>query len=229
MDLQHPRKPSAADIAASIRRSIAAGTHAPGDRLPPERRMAESYGVARGTVREALLRLEREDYVEIRAGSGTYITWQPPRTQPSAIEQANPLELIDTRFALEPHICRLAVLHARRDDLERLDGLCDVMEGANNDPVAFADADTDFHAALVHSTGNGLLVWIIDQINSVRGQDEWTKMRHLTLEDAIIARYNREHRAIVAAIREREPERAATAMKNHLETARLSLTRAAAT
>ena len=54
-------------------------------------------------------------------------------------------------------------------------------------------------------------------------------MRHLTLDENIISQYNAQHRKILNAIRSREPERAANMMKDHLETARLSLTRAAAT
>ena len=60
-------------------------------------------------------------------------------------------------------------------------------------------------------------------------QPDWVRMRRITLGPGIISQYNRQHRAIVDAIRNREPEAAAERMKEHLETARLSLTRAAAT
>ena len=86
-----------------------------------------------------------------------------------------------------------------------------------------------FHTLLAESTGNSLLVWMMGQINSVRIQDEWARMRQLTLNRETIIAYNDQHRQILAAIRLREPERAANAMKEHLEGARLSLTRAAAT
>ena len=70
---------------------------------------------------------------------------------------------------------------------------------------------------------------IINQINSVRAQDEWTKARHQTLNDNIIRTYNIQHKQILSAIKFREPEKAASLMKEHLEIARLSLTRAAGT
>ena len=91
----------------------------------------------------------------------------------------------------------------------------------------FCEFNDPFHRALAGSTRNNLLVWVIDQINSVRAMDEWTRMRQLTLDTRIIRQYNRQHRQILQAIRSREPERAANHMKEHLETARLSLTRAA--
>ena len=220
------RKLGAADIAALIRREIYEGKLQLHDKLPAERRLAENYRVARGTIREALNRLENENFVEVRAGSGTYVVHKYTDQTSAAIEQANPLELIDARFALEPHICRLAVLHGRRAEFEKLEELCQRMEAHPDDPIAFAEADTAFHRILAECTGNGLLIWIIGQINSVRNEDEWTRMRHVTLDEKMISHYNVQHRQVLNAIRTREPERAANMMKEHLETARLSLTRA---
>jgi len=222
-------KLGSADIARLMRREISNGTLVVHDRLPPERQLAETYGVARGTIREALTRLERENYVQTRAGSGTYVTYRVPEQSTDAIANANPLELIDARFALEPHICRLSVLHGRRSDFDQMSELCTVMEASVNDPYRFSEADTAFHHALAQSTGNTLLIWIINQINSVRSHDEWTHMRQVTLNKEIIDHYNLQHRAVLSAIMERRPEQAATLMKEHLETARLSLTRVAET
>lgn len=219
----------AADIAALVRREISKGNLQLHDRLPPERVLADTYGAARGTVRKALTRLEDEGFVEIRPGSGTYVVHQPDGQRTDAIEQATPLELMDTRFALEPHICRLSVLHGRHNDFDRMEALCTRMEACIDDPVAFSEADTAFHRALAESTRNGLLMWIIDQIANVRSQDDWTRMRRLTLDTRTINAYNAQHRQILNAIRTREPERAANIMKEHLETARLSLTRASET
>ncbi len=219
----------AADIATNLRREIAKGSMKLHDRLPAERQLAETYGVARGTVREALMQLAKEKYVQIRRGSGTFVTYVSVQSSAEAIENANPLELIDARFAIEPHICRLAVLYGRRKDFDLLDAQCERMEANTHDALAFAEADTKFHHILAESTSNSLLIWMINQINSVRGQDEWTRMRHLTLDPAIIEQYNTQHRQVLNAIRARAPERAASLMKDHLETARLSLTRASQT
>lgn len=222
-------KRGSAEIAAEMRRAIEEGQYRRFERLPASRQLAESYGVARNTLRDALYQLEKEGLLETKAGSGTYIKSVSNDLVPSAVEQATPLELIDARFALEPHICRLCVLHGRREDIDVLEQLCERMEAATNDPSAFAEADTAFHRRLAQTTRNNLLIWLIGQINTVRSLDEWTRMRHLTLDQGIIAQYNMQHREVLNAIRSREPERAATKMKEHLETARLSLTRAADT
>lgn len=218
---------SFSDVATEIRRSIEEGAYQRFERLPPSRRLAEDMGVARNTLRDALYQLEKEGLLETRAGSGTYVTAPQQDAVPSAVEDATPLELIDARFALEPHICRLCVLHGRREDFELMDDLCRRMEGSTSDPITFSEADTAFHRALASATRNSLLIWLIGQINTVRALDEWTRMRHLTLDEQIIRQYNAQHREVLNALRSREPERAAVKMKEHLETARLSLTRAA--
>ena len=222
-------KRGAAEIAAEMRQAIASGKFRRFERLPASRQMAESLGVARNTLRDALFQLEREGLLETRAGSGTYVRATATHEVPGPVKEASPLELIDARFALEPHICRLCVLHGRREDIDTLEELCQRMETATHDPGGFAEADTAFHRTLAATTRNSLLMWLISQINTVRSLDEWTRMRHLTLDEKIISQYNAQHREILNSIRAREPERAAAKMKEHLETARLSLTRAAET
>lgn len=225
-----PRRTGSAELAALLRQDIWEGRFVSQERLPPERRIAEDYGVARGTVREALSRLAKEGLVEVRPGSGTYVTYEAsplPEAPNPIIENARPLELIDTRFALEPHICRLAVLNARKSDLEQAEAYLAKMEACTRDPEGFAAADTAFHTCLVESTGNSMLIWFMGQINSVRSQEQWAHMLEVTLTESMITEYNQQHRAVLNAILAREPERAASLMKEHLESARLSLTRAA--
>ena len=222
-------KPGSTEIAVVLRREIRKGSLVPQERLPPGRVLAETYGVARGTIREALNQLVRDGLVEVRRGSGTYVLGENLETANPVIANANPLELMDTRFALEPHICRLAVLNARLQDLEKAEELLVQMEDSVRDPSLFSELDTAFHTLLVETTGNRLLVWIVAQISHVRNQDQWARMRHLTLNEHMIAEYNNHHRNVLDAIRAREPEQAATVMKQHLESARLSSTRAAST
>ena len=223
------RKLGSADIAGLLRQDIRQGKLMSQERLPAERLLAETYAVARGTVREALNQLANDGLVEIRRGSGTYVLAIDAYATNPVVENATPLELIDARFALEPHICRLAVLNARNQDLEEAEELVVQMENCLGEPARFSVCDTAFHTLLAETTGNRLLIWIVAQINGVRNQDQWARMRQLTLNETTIAEYNAHHREVFEAIRNREPERAATIMKQHLEAARLSLTRAAST
>ncbi|MFK7892358.1 MAG: FadR/GntR family transcriptional regulator [Granulosicoccus sp.] len=217
------------EIAALLRREITRGELASRDRLAPERDLAQAYGVARGTIREALNKLSAEGLVQIRPGSGTYVSELAIEPLSTVIANTRPLEMIDARFALEPHLCRLAVLHARQADIDAMETLMLAMERSVDDPIEFSIADQSFHSLLAELSGNSLLIWMTTQMSSVRNQEQWARMRQLTLNASIICQYNEQHRKILNAIRTRDPERAATTMKDHLETARLSLTRAAAT
>ena len=177
------------NIASELRREILNAQILAPEKLPAERELAEKYQVSRGTVRSALSKLEKEKFIEIKPGSGAFVIHKTSSVPVSEVKNANPLELIDARFALEPHICRLAVLHGKKEQFQKLETLVDAMEKSVKDPVQFSSADTAFHQVLADCTGNNLLIWIINQINSVRGQDEWTKARHLTLNDNIIRTY----------------------------------------
>ncbi|MCX7646641.1 MAG: FadR family transcriptional regulator [Rhodobacteraceae bacterium] len=212
-----------ADIAADLRRQIASARFLQNERLPPERLLAERYGVARGTVRQALRQLEALGFVERRAGSGTYVTWSEGREETDVTGITRPLELVDARFAVEPHMCRLAVLRATDAELNRLRGRLEAMEACENDSARFAQIDEEFHLALARCTQNPMIIWMMEKIQEVRSHVQWARMRLLTLNPEVIRLYNRQHRAVVDAIAERDPERAAQAMKAHLSAARATL------
>jgi DNA-binding FadR family transcriptional regulator len=218
---------NAADIAGALRKQIASDRFVQNDRLPPERTLAEQFGVARGTIREALKQLEDTGFVERRAGSGTYVTYSERDETRSIIETARPLELIDARFAIEPQMARLAVLHATEFDLVKAEAHLQAMETCGGDAEAFAAADDRFHLALARCSQNPLIIWMMEKMHEVRSHAQWARMRTITLEPGIIANYNVQHRSIVDAIRARDAESAGRLMKEHLESARRSLIDAA--
>ncbi len=218
---------NAADIAGFLRKQITSAQFALNDRLPPERTLAGQFGVARGTIREALKQLEDTAFVERRAGSGTYVTYSDRDETRSIVETARPLELIDARFALEPQMVRLAVLHATEFDLAKAEAHLQTMETCGSDALAFADADDRFHLALARCSQNALIVWMMEKMHEVRSHAQWARMRTITLDAEIIEHYNRQHRSIIDAIRSRDAGAAGRLMKEHLESARRSLIEAA--
>ena len=162
----HKSRCGAPEIASILRQKINSGLLKTSERLPAERLLADTYSVARGTVRKALNILAIENIVDIRPGSGTFVKFAQSEATHTIIENASPLELIDARFALEPHICRLAVLHATQQDFDKADQLLVQMDASVNDPNRFSEADNAFHTLLVKTTGNRLLIWIMSQINT---------------------------------------------------------------
>lgn len=216
---------NARDITVELRRRITSAHYPRDARLPPERSLSDEYGVARGTVREALKSLEDMGFVERRAGSGTYVTYDGALSRGSVIETTRPLELVDARFAIEPHMVRLAVLHATELDLQKAESLLFAME-AGTENRNFADLDEQFHLALADAAHNPMIKWMMEKTHEVRSHAQWARMRTLTLNPAIITRYHRQHRQIVDAIRSRDSEAAARAMREHLDAARRSLVEA---
>ena len=85
------------EITELLRREIGTGVLVAKERLSPERLLAETYGVARGTIREALTQLAEEGLVEIRPGSGTFVTFDAKENTNPVIENARPLELIGAK------------------------------------------------------------------------------------------------------------------------------------
>ena len=221
-----PRKVGAGDIAIHIRRRITGGDLLYGEKLPPERAFADQFGVSRGTVRDALQRLEEGGFVEKRPGSGTYVAYSETETMPIT-QSTSPLELIDARYALEPQIVRLSVLNATEQALVKAQRPLEAMERNAHDVDAFSANDEAFHLALAECTRNALLVWITKRVSEVRKNAEWARMRQLTLTTEMIRRYNMQHWEIFEAVRRRDAERGAALMKAHLDLARRSLVNAA--
>ena len=211
------------DVFLMLRKAINDGEFESGERLPAEREMAQRFGVARGTLREGLRQLEKSGLVERRQGSGTYVMPDAEETTPSILEAVSPLELVDSRLAVEPHICRKAVLHATDVDFRRVERMLQSMERATNSPIEFSEIDAEFHLALAELSGNRLMQWMVTSMSGARAHSQWARVRTITLTPPVITVYNQQHRAIVDAIRSREPEAAAARMKKHIITARESL------
>ena len=94
-------------IASKLRASIIEGDYTYRERLPSERRLAERFGVARGTIRSALFQLEELNLISRRAGSGSFVCYRGFADHEDITEMTSPLELIEVRIAIEPaRACR---------------------------------------------------------------------------------------------------------------------------
>lgn len=214
---------SAAVIAEQLREAIIEGRYASGQRLPPERHLASQFGASRSTVREALRRLNEQQLVDRRIGSGTFVTYRGSGADDEIAASTSPLQLIEVRMAIEPQMARLAVLHATGRDLDRLEAALKAVEEAGTDPERYSAADEEFHLALATCTGNPLMIGLYEQINEVRLHAQWAAMRSKVLTAENVAIYNAQHAAVVAAVRRRDVEAAAAAMREQMEKARADL------
>jgi len=210
-----------AEVARQLTTLIAGGTFAAGSRLPPERQLAESLGVGRSAVREALAALEILGLVQVRPGSGTYIRYSMTELLPTTrswglmLTADHTTELSEVRAGLE---VQAAVLAAGRSDYATLTALradLAAMEAATDDLPAFIEADAAFHQHLAQAAGNAVMGDLLRTIRSLLRV--WSERRLQTGEQALTA--CREHRAVLEAVVAADPAAAAEAMSNHMRTA----------
>ncbi|MDH3714897.1 MAG: FadR family transcriptional regulator [Gammaproteobacteria bacterium] len=217
---------SADRIAADLRLAIQQGVYADNDRLPPERQLADHFGASRGTIREALRRLEDTNLVIRKVGSGTFVRYRASENDEDIAKATSPIELIDVRFGIEPQMVRLAAINANGHDIENLDSALRRVCAAR-DPETFTEADAAFHLALADCTRNPLMKWLYQHLNEVRGHSQWSKMKDKILDPLHISEYNDQHRELFEAIAARDSNAAVEHIVQHLKTARYHLLGAA--
>ena len=199
----------------------------PGDRLPGERALAESLGVGRSAVREAISALEVLGIGETRAGSGTYLRSGTSELLPSTLswslllDQDRTAELTVVRAALERSAAELAAAERSDEQARRLLDLVQRQREAIEDPERYVEADIAFHRELALIAGNRLLAEILSTTRTLlRVWFENAVDRRTDIEDAI-----REHEEIARAVLEHDVEGVSEAMVRHMETAKARILR----
>jgi DNA-binding FadR family transcriptional regulator len=189
-----PRK-TAALLAQRIIEEITEQGIEPGLMLPPEREMLEQYGVARGTLREALRYLEMQGVLTIKPGPGGGPVVNAPDARPLAgtiallLQRANaPFKnILEARELLEPAMASMAAERGDKEEVARIAETIADMEAHLDDPRGFLNDNHQFHAAIGRASGNQLfdfllssLSWITD--GTVLGVDYPLKTRRAVLE-----------------------------------------------
>ncbi len=206
-----------------IRDAILSGQYGFNERLPSERDLSISYKAARGTVRAALQQLEEANLVRRKFGSGTFVAFRHDFEQLDIAEETSPLELIETRLAIEPYLVRMVVLNANNRDLNRLEEVLQDAIDTEDNPNAFSVADEAFHLRLAACSQNPLMTWIYQRINDIRSHNQWSARKNNILTPEKIRAYNQQHRQLLEAIRQRDQNRAVEIITNHLQEAREDL------
>jgi len=207
-------------IADQLRTLIAQGEFAVGARLPAERDLAKQLGVSRPSVREALIALEVEGWVEVRTGSGVYVLDRTHRSPaPVAAAEWGPLELIRARRVIEGETAALAAALAKRRDIDALSGAIALMNDLADRNVMPLEGDRAFHVAVVSIAGNAVLTETVQGFWDSRNGPIFTRLggyfETLRSWRSAIA----EHEAVRDAIAARDPEAARAAMHAHMDKA----------
>ena len=206
-------------IAEQLRSLISQGEFAAGTRLPAERDLAKQLGVSRPSVREALIAMEVEGWVEVRTGSGIYVLDRSKRVKgkPLAPTEWGPLELIRARRVVEGEIASMVAALAKHKDIEAMRKAIDAMKSDAQRGVLPLEGDRAFHTAIVEACGNVVLIETVQSFWDSRrgplfkrlvGYFETMKSWQSAID---------EHEAIFAAICAHDGDAARAAMHAHMD------------
>ncbi|RYF75013.1 MAG: FadR family transcriptional regulator [Comamonadaceae bacterium] len=207
-------------IADQLRALIGRGEYAAGDRLPAERDLARQLGVSRPSVREALIALEVEGWVEVRTGSGVYVLERARRsTEPVVVSEWGPLELIRARRVVEGETAAMAAAAGKRRDVDAMARAVDAMRELADQGVMPLEGDRAFHVAVVEAGGNAVLTETVQGFWDSRRGPLFTRLggHFETVKSwrAAIA----EHEQVLEAVAARDAAAARSAMHLHMDRA----------
>ena len=214
------REPRLSDkVADLLLRSITRRGLQPGDKLPSERELAEQFGVSRTVVREAVRALVAKGVIDARTGSGLRVAAVAAAAVSESIAlylRGGTLEypkVHEVRKLLEVEISALAAERSDDAHLRQLEEVCAEMEVVIGEDIERASRlDLEFHRAIAKATANELYLLLLDSIG-----EALLEVRRGNLQTGAGDETLHAHRAILAAIRARDPEGARRAMATHLD------------
>lgn len=207
--LRHKTLPAA--IADALRKAILGGEHKAGDQLRQDR-LAETFGVSRIPVREALIQLESEGFVTMVPHKGAVVT---------GLSRAEVDDVFDLRAMLEPRLMRHSLPHLAAEDFARLDAL----EGQFSAALATGNAEewgrlnAEFHLALYAKAG--LPRTLATVIGLLQTSERYTRLQ--LSDPARLERAMAEHRTLVQLCRRGAVEEALALLGEHIEAVRRDL------
>jgi len=207
------RRGAVADVLARLSAQIAAGEYKPDARLPSESELCKAFGVSRPVVREALMSLQALGLTTSQPGIGTFVVSDRVRV-PLLLGRYSPAHVREVRRCIEIPAARLSAARRNDRDIGEIAGIMARMDDADN-PARRNQLDASFHIAIARSSGNPLIVKLVEDLRSVLEEHSLAVARAPYRRRAA----SEEHRAIYDAIVDRDPDAAAAAMEAHLAAA----------
>jgi DNA-binding FadR family transcriptional regulator len=203
-----------------LRAYIAHGEFSLNDRLPPERELCESLGIARSELRKAFAILESEGAIWRHVGRGTFVgSGQGNRADSLSIasiaKRTTPQEVMHARQVLEPMLAKEAALNATAEHMEKLYDNCHSARHASS-WRQYEALDNELHSLVANASRNTPLIAMYDQLNALRRTIVWGRLRRRQEKPPADHHSFVEHEAIVTAIEQRDTENAIITMKTHL-------------
>ncbi len=187
-----------------------------GERLPSERDLAIKLAVSRASLREALIALELGGVIEVRGGSGVYVSEQPDEDKALPEVGPGPFEVLSARRLIESEIAAIAARVATDSAIDAILKAVQEMEKHHANYSSNEQADRNFHIAIARATGNSALVGALDYLWDQRGR-LWHKLKEHFQTEELRHETLTDHRRILEAIAAHDPAGARKAMRAHLE------------
>ncbi len=203
-------------VAEQLAEAIRVGEYPPGTRLPAERRLAERYQVSRPTIREAIIALELAGSVEVKGGSGVYVTEASPGPLPARAVDIGPFEILQARLIFESETAALAAKVISDEELGVLGATLESMVLENEQEQVTENADQEFHLQIAQATHNEAIVAVCKHLWSLRNDSSVSARILEKVRQAGSRPRIDEHLAIYEAIAARDSEAARLAMREHL-------------
>lgn len=205
-------------VADQLTALIDSGAIKPGERFPAERELAEKLGVSRPTIREAMIAMELSGIIEIRTGSGIYVSKQKPVLE-ARDKGVGPFEILEIRYIIESEACALAATRITDEQIAQLKETLIAMEEEEKQPNASEKADCKFHLLIAEAAQNSAIYSVVNWLWELRNQSELSTAFFERIRQEGVHPSINDHRKIVEALEKRNPEKARMAMKFHIENA----------
>lgn len=213
-------------VVEQITNAIIAGELRPGDRIPTELELSESFEVGRNSVREAVKVLESFGVLRIRRSEGTFVAegfnkqMLDPMLYGLILQKDAAVEIMELRQVFDTGIIQLVSDHATPQDLTLFRNALAELEGVASDiratPEQVLEADVAFHAAIIGAMKNPLLAGVAGYIDRITIPSRVRTMRTILncgLREGFISLHTR----IVEVIEQREPSSIAETVKDHYQ------------
>ena len=218
---------SALTLREAILDNLKSRTWRAGQRLPTERALSGQFGLSRTTVRRVLAELKERGLITQTVGSGTYVSEEVAQaladlSQGEAPLATSPAELMSARLVLEPAIIAMVVGNATAADFSRMEACCARGEAAAT-LEEFELWDGRLHEAIADAAHNAFISAVFQRMNEVRAPGEWGMLKRRSATPERRLDYQREHRQLVAALKDRDGARAVQLCLEHLTHVRRNL------
>jgi len=218
-------------IVSQIRNHIMQGKLKAGDKLPPERNLAQEFGTSRASIREALSALEMLGLVESKSGHGNFIRADGAEASidgellKELLKAHRPYEIFESRLEIEPNLAALAAQRSTAEEkkklskqVERLNALGKDLQTDPSKLEEFMEEDRKFHLLIGRCAHNSVLFMVFSGVNLMMKEAHWKTLKAKAVGiEGNLQRYGKEHRAIFIAIRDGRPEMARTKMRQHIQ------------